>query len=314
MFRENLETKNSSDTQQVLREHFGHLSSQDINKPRGDGTPCLRDRLVSLKREKRLSQGRLSASMRQRLKAEYGTMAGPATQLQVKDRSLPVSPGLEQGLKDAHSSNPARRSFAGLEAWMLGGQPLNQRELVGLLKGIGSLSPAQPRSRRHILKVIEYLMAIGAMTEHGEELSKVTAIFDGCLAATFTAQKGHFKNWEAWVTAFQNHVTILPGGANIIALANTPESQRTSTNILGVVEGSLLGKKLLEKQSAAMQLMEWSKKLDADLVTLLKGPLTLEKIQAWKVPLRRGLGIGIFERGCLDDGQLDCPSLKKMLL
>jgi hypothetical protein len=144
----------------------------------------LRDRITRDRQNAKAvgEKNRLGASYWRGLVQLYSAGVEGVQSLRVKDQSMPVQDALIQGLEAAVRSNPATRTAEPLVVFLQHCQPLNQKEIVGLFKALGT-GNFMGRSNSDIVmvEVMKYLCKSGQVETFSKEVSTMRPLFDDAL-------------------------------------------------------------------------------------------------------------------------------------
>jgi hypothetical protein len=172
-----------------LDAHFKDFKKIDTDGTTRNGV-TLRSRLLIECRDNKQSDGRVSLSTIKMLRTEFQNISDPLTTLAITDKGQAFNPDLLKALAACESNNPAKRSKAQLYAYLDTCGPLNQKELVVLLRTFVGSSPASSVSlRKHILEVLKAIVRLGLVALFPAEIEHLRDLFDETLALTWAAMK-----------------------------------------------------------------------------------------------------------------------------
>ena len=261
-------------TERVLAEHFPQLSRVEQYEVKRDGV-CLFDRLKTLKKEKKLVNGRLSATVRKSLQRQYAPHTSLMNVLVIDDPAEPVHQPLRVALQRMVSLNPASRTNAAILDWLGEERDANQKEIVGIFRALDELLPTQPASHNVFIKVAEYLSRKGYIGVYGKEISVMVPWFDAALASQYASCKKD-RTEGSFLRTFQQPVSILPVSVHLNRLTvgglTAPQRQESLTHCMG----SQLGLKMFGGEAAKTNTQKFSMEVDAAVQKLL----TLSKLTA----------------------------------
>ena len=268
--------------QRLVDEHWPTLSPSEVHNVKRDGKSLFAT-LTQLKHGKKLTNGRLGATMLATLKKKFSPAAGMKKKLEVKKGSLVAEP-VEIALEHFLTKNPLKRSNAPLLALFSESRRLTEAELNLVLTSVVDLSPVNPSSRTLLLQIMHALVSNGYTKSHDKSVQACVPLWDATLARAYASSRSDRQKMEHWVMEKQSLIEILPAGPAILEVTRSQGSMQTvQQSMRTAAEASMLGKLMFANASHRLKHTDFSKGLEEKLHKLVvNGKITKEKLKEIK--------------------------------
>eukprot|EP00971_Amphidinium_carterae_P127266 2521896-Amphidinium_carterae.2 len=265
----------------IIEENFAMLSATEVDSNKVDGK-TLREAITQLKRDKKLVQGRLSQSCRERLQRQFSAEGSIQDRLVVKDKTQNISEQVRMAVENAKHKNPAKRTRATMEGVFSADLVLNQRELVGCLRTIVNPKLQYPSERRHVVKFMEYLGRNGVHMNFGVEVGLFEDVFDKALAGSWAELRKQGLSEVLFVDRFKNAFKVLSLHDDFVVLRKKNVEASDLKKTLARVMRFAVGKKMFGSSSLTISHDEFTESVDRAVLTLYAGDITQARLDECK--------------------------------
>ena len=253
----------------LLTEHFSSFSVSETDHTYVAGKN-LRQTLTQYKHEKKLTQGRLSASLKKRLRSEFGQGSGCLSDVKIQ-KDLEVRETLKDALIVARTTNPGERNCAQLAAVLSEKQRLNQREFVGLCRAVVEMSPTVPIQRKFTVAFAAQVAKLQYKNDYPEVVEKLGAHLDQVFCQTYCVCKKERASDEFFIEMLGEGLQLHPLGANIKKYVEAGAQKKIyKSEIALAVTKSFLAKTMFGATVAGMGTESFSETVDAAIDEFFK--------------------------------------------
>ena len=272
----------------LLTEHFSSFSVGETDHTYVAGKN-LRQTLTQYKHDKKLTQGRLSASLKKRLRSEFGQGSGCLSEVKVQ-KELPVRDTLQQALLIARTTNPGERNCGQLLLVLSEQTRLNQREFVGLCRAVVEMSATIPVQRKFTVAFARTIAQMQYRNDVPEVIDKLGPHLDQVYCQTYCVCKKERASDEFFIEMLGEGLELHPIGSSIKKFVHAGAQKKIYKHEIALaVTKSFLAKTMFGASVAGMSTETFSEEVDTAVDEFFKpqgaaaSAVAVQKLTAVKV-------------------------------